>query len=76
MNNSIQTLDSLADLLVEEALLELGELPLDEPDDYAMQCDYAGCYPWLADVICSHPHDGVILSALYGGDGEMDNIIC
>lgn len=76
MNNSTQTLDAQADLLVEEALHELGEIPLDEPDDYTMQCDYAGCYPWLADVICAHPHDGVTLSALHGGDTEAENTVC
>lgn len=73
MHNPNQTLEAQADLLAEEALHELGEILLDEPDDYAMQCDYAGCYPWLVDVICAHPHDSVVLSALHGGDAEVED---
>lgn len=73
MHNPNQTLDTQADLLAEEALHELGEIPFDEPDDYSMQCDYAGCYPWLADVICAHPHDSVILAALHGCDAESED---
>lgn len=76
MNTATQTLEAQADLLVEEALQELGEFPLDEPDDYTMQCDYAGCYPWLVDVMKAHPHDGVTLWASYGDDGEIGNTIC
>lgn len=78
MHNPTQTLEAKADLLAEEALHELGEIPLDEPDDYDTQCDYAGCYPWLADVICAHPHDSVVLSALHGGDAgeEETEFLC
>lgn len=53
------TLESQADLLAAQALHELGSVPLDEPDEYAEQCNYAGCYPWLAEVIHAHPHDSV-----------------
>jgi hypothetical protein len=73
MDRQNETLERQADLLAEEALHELGEVPLDEPDEYAEQCNYAGCYPWLADVICAHPHDSVILSALNGGDAAEDD---
>jgi len=68
MNRQFETLDMQADRLAEEALHELGDEPFDEPDDYARQCDYAGCYPWLAEVICAHPHDSAIISALRGSD--------
>lgn len=57
MNTHDTALEEQADLLAEEALNELGVTPLDEPDEYAVQCDYAGCYPWLKDVICAHRHD-------------------
>ncbi|OGU24315.1 MAG: hypothetical protein A2580_06580 [Hydrogenophilales bacterium RIFOXYD1_FULL_62_11] len=56
--------DTQADQLAAEALQELGETLLDEPDEYADQCDYAGCYPWLAEVIRSHPHDNALQGAL------------
>jgi len=72
MNTQNEILEARADLLAEEALHELGEVALDEPDDYATQCDYAGCFPWLADVICAHPHDSVVLSAFHGGDAAED----
>jgi hypothetical protein len=62
MDKQNERLDSQADRLAEEALHELGDVPLDEPDDYARQCDFAGCYPWLLDVICAHPHDSAVLS--------------
>ena len=68
MNRQFETLDMQADRLAEEALNELGDAPFDEPDDYAKQCDYAGCYPWLTEVICAHPHDSAILAALRGHD--------
>ena len=72
MNTQNEILEARADLLAEEALYELGEVALDEPDDYATQCDFAGCFPWLADVICAHPHDSVVFSALHGGDAAED----
>lgn len=56
--------DTQADLLADEALHELGETLLDEPDEYADQCDFAGCYPWLSEVIRSHPHDNTLQGAL------------
>ncbi len=73
MNIQNEALEACADLLAEEALHELGDILLDEPDDYATQCDYAGCFPWLADVICAHPHDSEILSALHGGDAAAED---
>lgn len=74
MDKQNETLETQVDLLAEEALHELGNAPLDEPDDYAEQCNYAGCYPWLADVICAHPHENVIHAALHGGDAAEDDI--
>lgn len=68
MSMQFETPEMQADRLAEEALLELGDAPFDESDDYTRQCDYAGCYPWLSDVICAHPHDSAILSALRGRD--------
>lgn len=76
MGTSNSLLNAQADLLAEEALHELGNTPLDEPDEYAKQCDYAGCYPWLEDVICVHPHDNVTLSNIRGryvADESMDS---
>jgi hypothetical protein len=73
MDTQNGTLDAQADQLAEEALHELGDVPLDEPDDYAEQCDYAGCYPWLADVICAHPHDSAARTGLHGGDAAEDS---
>jgi hypothetical protein len=67
------TLEAQADRLAEEALHELGDAPLDEPDDYAEQCDYAGCYPWLADVICAHPHDGTPHAVFLESDAAEEN---
>lgn len=68
MDTQNEILELQADRLAEEALNELGDEPFDEPDDYIRQCDYAGCYPWLSDVICAHPHDSAMRSALRGGD--------
>ena len=65
--------EAQADLLAEEALNELGATLLDEPDEYAEQCDYAGCYPWLADVICAKPHGALIHSVLHGDDAVEDD---
>jgi hypothetical protein len=73
MDTQNERLEAQADLLAEEALHELGEAPLDEPDEYAEQCDYAACYPWLADVICAHPHDSTILAALHGSEAAEDD---
>lgn len=64
--------DAQADLLAEETLHELGETPLDEPDEYADQCNYAGCYPWLADVIRSHPHDTAARGAMHAASPSDD----
>jgi hypothetical protein len=74
MDTRNEVLTAQADLLAEEALHELGDVPpLDELDEYAEQCDYAGCYPWLADVICAHPHDSAIRCVLHGGDAAEDD---
>lgn len=77
MNTQNEILAAQADLLAEEALHELGNAaPLDEFDEYAEQCDYAGCYPWLADVICAHPHDSAMRCVLHGGDAAEDDAEC
>ncbi len=74
MNKPDQLLDAQADLLAEVALRELGDALLDEPDEYAEQCDYAGCYPWLAEVIHAHPHDSTHFISAQGTDGSEDDI--
>lgn len=77
MNKHSETLETMADQLAAEALQELGSAPLDELDEldeYAEQCDYAGCYPWLAEVICAHPHDNVINTVLHGEEAAEDDI--
>lgn len=68
MDTRDTALEEQADLLAEEALNELGDTPLDEPDEYAEQCDYAGCYPWLKDVICAHPHEHPVHPVLHDDD--------
>lgn len=68
MGTQNETLEVQADRLTDEALLVLGGGPLDEPDEYAEQCNYAGCYPWLAQAIWAHPHDSTILSTLHSVD--------
>jgi hypothetical protein len=75
MDTKNEALETQADLLAEEALHELGSTPFDEPDEYAEQCNYAGCYPWLAEVICAHPYESVVLFALRKGNAaekDMD----
>ena len=67
------SLEAQADLLAEAALHELGEDPFDEADEYETQCDYAGCYPWLADVIQAHPYETSHLAELYCGDAIEDD---
>jgi hypothetical protein len=74
MNRQFETLDLLTGRLAKEALHELGDEPFDEPDDYAKQCDYAGCYPWVAEVICAHPHDYSVVAALRGGDAAAEEL--
>src|SRR3569623_2114229 len=64
MNTQDERLDSQADRLAEEALHELGDVPLDDADDYGRQCYSPGCYPWLPDAIQAHPSAGTILTAL------------
>jgi hypothetical protein len=65
MDMQNKKLETQADLLAEESLHEHDSTPFDELDDYAKQCNYAGCYPWLPEVICAHPYDSVILSGLW-----------
>jgi hypothetical protein len=65
--------DLQADMLAEEALRELGETLLDEPDEYADQCDFAGCYPWLAEVMQPHPHDNEMQGAPHSGNPPEDD---
>jgi hypothetical protein len=72
MDRRDRTLEVQADQLAEEALRELGDIPLDAVDEYAEQCDYAGCYPWLADVICAHLPDSALLNTVQGGDMADD----
>ncbi len=72
MNIKDTALEEQADQLAEEALHELGETPLDEPDEYAEQCNYAGCYPWLEAVICAHPHDNPIHPIAHDDASDLD----
>lgn len=64
MNTKSEMLDAQADQRAEEALRELdcietSEDALDEVDDYAWQCDYAGCYPWLGDIVIPRLQDTI-----------------
>ena len=72
MDTQNEKLEMQADRLAEEALQELGDVPLDEADDYATQCDYAGCYPWLSEVVSAHPHDNTVLPALRSSDVDTE----
>ena len=67
------SLEAQADLLAEAALHELGEDPLDAADEYETQCDYAGCYPWLAEVIHAHPYVSSHPAELYCEDAIEDD---
>ena len=57
MDTQKRTPEAQADQLVDEALHQLGDTTLDEPDEYTEQCDYAGCYPWLKDIIWVPPYE-------------------
>lgn len=48
--------ESEADAMADAALTELGEIPLDQPDEYADLCEYAGCYPWLGETAFLQRH--------------------
>ncbi len=74
MDTKNEALEKQADLLAAEALHELGSTPADEPDDYTEQCNYAGCYPWLAEVICAHPYESAVRSALHNDYAAEDDI--
>lgn len=74
MDTKNEALEKQADLLAEEALHELGSTSFDEPDEYTEQCNYAGCYPWLAEVICAHPYESAVLSALHNDNAEEDDM--
>lgn len=66
-------LESEADAMADAALLELGAIPLDLPDEYADLYEYAGCYPWLdGSVYLQMHHDG--LSGIELGD-ESDSLL-
>ncbi len=73
LGETLEISDTQADQLAAEALHELGEIPLDEADEYADQCDYAGCYPWLAEVIHSHPHDTAAHMTLHAASPADDD---
>lgn len=75
MDTQNETLETQAGLLAEEALHEPGSTPFDEPDEYTEQCNYAGCYPWLAEVICASPHDSVVISGLCSSDGPEEETV-
>jgi hypothetical protein len=66
------TLEAQVDQLADEALQELGVTSIDLPDEYEDQCNYAGCFPWLREVLCAHPHVETMLSASYDSDGPQD----
>ena len=53
-------------LLAEDALHDQECALPDEIDEYARQCDFAGCYPWTGEVMCARPHDAVIHSIMRG----------
>lgn len=67
-----ETLDAAADQLAEAALSELGDDPLLEPDDYADLHEFAGCYPWIVDIVQVHPHDAGAWASLRGEQAEPD----
>ena len=52
---------------------DCGWLPLDNADDCIAQCEYAGCYPWLADFIGTHPYDPMLRAARNTGDSIDDD---
>lgn len=57
-------LEERTGLLAEYALHDPGCALPDEIDEYARQCDFAGCYPWPGAVMCARPHDAVIHSIM------------
>lgn len=61
-----KNLEERTGLLAEDTLHEQGCARPDEIDEYAKQCDFAGCYPWLGEVMCARPHDAVIHSVMCG----------
>jgi len=73
MDKHTGTPEKKAGQSTEEALDEFDFLPPDDPDDYADQCNYAGCYPWLPDFICAHPHDIALRAARRGGVAAEDD---
>jgi len=73
MEEHTEALETLAEPPAEEALDEFDFLRADDPDDYADQCSYAGCYPWLPDFICVHPHDIALHAARRAGVAAEDD---
>jgi hypothetical protein len=57
-------LEERTGLLAEYALHDPGCALPDEIDEYARQCDFAGCYLWPGAVMCARPHDAVIHSIM------------
>lgn len=72
MVNDNDTLEAQSDARAEQALLELGASALDAADEYEEQCGSAGCYPWLEDVICIHPHERALHGALFYVSDDSD----
>ncbi len=62
--------DDDADRLADAALRELGGDPLDPDDEYLGQCEFAGCYPWLATFLHTHPHDAALIVSLNGDERD------
>lgn len=73
MDRQDETRDAQADQLAEDALHELGESSFDEPDEYAGQCDYAGCYPWLADVMLAYPAGSPLQAVFRDGGTDVED---
>jgi len=73
MNIENDPLDAEADQIVEAALQELGPDSLIESDACSEPGDYDECDPWLADVICAHPHDSAVLTARYGDNDTSED---
>lgn len=60
-----------ADALADSSLRELGADPYDLPNEYDTLCEYAGCYPWLGEMIHQHPHDEALPGFLNGDEFDL-----
>ncbi|MBW8328616.1 MAG: hypothetical protein K0M48_05505 [Thiobacillus sp.] len=65
--------DRQADLLAEDTLYEFADDPFDEFDEYDAQYNYAGCYPWLAEVICAQPREIALLPSFLDSDTSIED---